>query len=392
MQYIYENKEKLKELQTLNGKCAIVQNKDGVYQKVYLDNDNFLADRFHRKIKSEMEWFEKIIRHSPTVGSFYENLLRTTLKEFAPVNNCIGTGFVFDSTRKKHGKQIDVLVYDDSDRSVIYRCDEFVVIHPSSVISTIEVKKTLNSTILKEVVKNSFYNNLGQEPLNFNKVQSLKIFSYKLQCQKQTICKALVSALEDCIESLRVSCDGVNGLLPITYCSLPSLYFLDEPFYITTNLVKNEDGSFSIAINIHDTEGSGSIGALLESAIQENKQKVLEHEKSFLQNVLRRAPETIKIKGNICLVDNVSYRDFINAFPEHKKALSILEFNGFKPISLMLPKGTDLSMYANPNSFFASVKATYEMYKYDANSPETIFVAAATFNQAFKTGSIVAPI
>ncbi|EMN7216669.1 hypothetical protein WB841_004459, partial [Vibrio vulnificus] len=156
MQYICEDEDKLNDLQTPNGTSVVIQDGDGVYQKVYLDDDNFLADRFHRKIKSEMEWFEKIIRHSPTVGSFYENLLRTTLKEFAPANNCIGTGFVFDSTRKKHGKQIDVLVYDDSDRSVIYRCDEFVVIHPSSVISTIEVKKTLNSTALKDVVKSTF--------------------------------------------------------------------------------------------------------------------------------------------------------------------------------------------------------------------------------------------
>lgn len=379
MHYISEDNDKLKDLQTPNGACAIIQDGDGVYQKVYLDDDNFLADRFHRKIKSEMEWFEKIIRHSPTVGSFYENLLRTTLKEFAPVNNCIGTGFVFDSTRKKHGKQIDVLVYDDSDRSVIYRCDEFVVIHPSSVISTIEVKKTLNSTVLKEVVKSTFYNNLGQAPLNFNKVQSMKIFSYKLQCRRETICKALVSALEDCIESLKVSCDGRNGRLPITYCSLPSLYFLDEPFYITTNLVENEDSTFSIVANVHGTKGSGSIGALLESAIQENKRKVLEHEKSYLQNVLRKAPETIEIKGNISLVDLVSYRDFINAFPEHREALSALELNGFKPTSLMLPKGTDLSKYTDPNTFFASVRASFEMYKYDADSPETTLVAAENF-------------
>ncbi|MDE1334175.1 DUF6602 domain-containing protein [Vibrio aestuarianus] len=379
MRNISEDKDKLKDLQTPSGTCAIIQDGDGVYQKVYLDDDNFLADRFHRKIKSEMEWFEKIIKHSPTVGSFYENLLRTTLKEFAPANNCIGTGFVFDSTRKKHGKQIDVLVYDDSDRSVIYRCDEFVVIHPSSVISTIEVKKTLNSTVLKEVVKSTFYNNLGQEPLNLDKVQSIKIFSYKLQCRRETICKALVSALEGCIESLEVSCDGRNGHIPITYCSLPSLYFLDEPFYITTNLVKNGDSTFSIVASVHDTKGSGSIGALLESAIQENKHKVLEHEKSYLQNVLRKPPETIEIKGNISLVDDVSYRDFINAFPEHRAELSTLELNGFKPTSLMLPKGTDLSEYTDPNTFFSSVKAGFEMYKYDADSPESTLVSAENF-------------
>ena len=154
---------------------------------------------------------------------------------------------------------------------------------------------------------------------------------------------------------------------------------MDEPFYITTNLVKNEDSTFSIVASVHDTKGSGSIGALLESAIQENKHKVLEHEKSYLQNVLRKPPETIEIKGNISLVDDVSYRDFINAFPEHRAELSTLELNGFKPTSLMLPKGTDLSKYTDPNTFFSSVKAGFEMYKYDADSPESTLVSAENF-------------
>ncbi len=62
MQYICEDEDKLNDLQTPNGTSVVIKDGDGVYQKVYLDDDNFLADRFHRKIKSEMEWFEKIIR------------------------------------------------------------------------------------------------------------------------------------------------------------------------------------------------------------------------------------------------------------------------------------------------------------------------------------------
>lgn len=379
MNYVVENEDKMKDLQKPNGQGVIIQNSHGVYTKVYLDDDNFLADRFHRKIKSEMEWFENIIKHSPTVGSFYENLLRTTLKDFAPSSNLIGTGFVFDTTRKKHGKQIDVLIYDDSDRSVIYRCDEFVVIHPSSVISTIEVKKTLNSTTLKEVVRSTFFNNLGQSSEKYNNVQSIKIFAYKLQCKKETICKALTDVLTECIESLRVSADGQDGYLPISYCALPELYFLDENFYLETKLVKNSNNSFSLAIHDHKTPNNGSIGALLESSIKENRSKVLEHEKSFLQNVLRRPPAIITVNGQLSLIDNIPYNKFVMNFSDYMVELANLEIDGYKPVNIMVSKGIKLNQFVDPNDFFNRSSASFELFKYDEKSSDSIFIHASKF-------------
>lgn len=379
MEYIFENKNKLKDLQEPSGQGVIIKDHLGIHRKLYLDDDNFLANRFHRKIKSEMEWFEKIITHSPTVGSFYENLLRKTLREFAPSSNQIGTGFVFDTTRKKHGKQIDVLVYDDSDRSVIYRCDEFVVINPSSVISAIEVKKTLNSTTLKDVIRSTFFNNLGQDKVKYSCVQNIKIFSYKLQCKKETICNALVTVLEECIESLKVSVEGQTGHLPITYCALPQLYFLDEQFYIETKLKTNNENLFFIEAHVHDTQSNGSIGALLESSISENRDKVFEHEKSYLQNVLTLPPKVLRIEGTLSLIDNLSYHDFVEHFSNYKSALAALEYNGHKPVSLTLSKGVDLFEYSNPNEFFSSCFATFEMYMYSEDKISSIHVAVNEF-------------
>ena len=379
MKYVVESEDKMKDLQHPSGQGAIIQNSLGVYTQVYLDDDNFLADRFHRKIKSEMEWFETIIRHSPTVGSFYENLLRTTLKDFAPSSNLIGTGFVFDTTRKKHGKQIDVLIYDDSDRSVIYRCDEFVVIHPSSVISTIEVKKTLNSTTLKEVVRSTFFNNLGQSSEKYKSVQNIKIFAYRLQCKKETICKALTDVLEECIESLRVSAEGKDGYLPISYCTLPEVYFLDENFYLETKLVKNSNNLVSLAIYDHKAPNNGSIGALLESSIKENRSKVLEHEKNFLQNILRRPPTIIEVNGLFSLIDIIPYNSFVINFADYKMELANLEINGYKPVNIMVSKGIKLNQFIDPNDFFNSSSASFELFKYDEMSSHSMYIPASKF-------------
>ena len=174
-----KEEQEIVDLQQPSGRCIIVEDKNtGLLEKLYWNEENFLADRFHRKIKSETQWFENVIKHAPTVGSFYENLIRNTLREFAPTNNKVGTGFVYDSSRDKHGKQIDVLVYDDSDRSVVYRCDEFVVINPGSTISAIEVKKTLSATNLKDVVRSTFYNNLGWNGRKYKEINTINIFGF----------------------------------------------------------------------------------------------------------------------------------------------------------------------------------------------------------------------
>jgi|GEM_PF-4869785 len=360
-----KGKQDFFDLQQPSGKCIILEDKNtGLLRKMYWNDENFLADRFHRKIKSESSWFENVIKHAPTVGTFYENLVRNTLREFAPTSNKVGTGFVYDSTRDKHGKQIDILIYDDSDRSVVYRCDEFVVINPGSVISAVEVKKTLNSTNLKEVVRTTFFNNFGWDNKKYPGVNTINIFAFSLSCRKETIITALKEALEDCISSLLVEADGKLGLFPITYCTLPDVYFLDENFYLQTHLLAKEDG-FELEIN--DVSGTGSIGAFLDNVTRENPLKINADEKSYLYRRIRPLPETYRVKGSFDLIDIIPFPDLVDAYPQSREELLSLSLDGKKPVSLYVQKGLKFSSYESAQDFFKKSNASIEFFD-DGNS------------------------
>ncbi|KGD63508.1 hypothetical protein Y5S_03144 [Alcanivorax nanhaiticus] len=369
MSNLTKDEQKILDLQSPAGQCMVLQDSSsGLLHKVYWNEEDFLAKRFKRKIESETNWFESIITHAPTIGSFYENLLRSTIKEYAPTNNKIGTGFVYDSSRNKHGKQIDVLVFDDSDRSVVYRSDEFVVVNPGSVISAIEVKKTLNPTNLKDVVRSSFYSNLGTSNSRLKNIQNLRIFSYSLSCKKDTIVKALVEVLAECVSSLEISAeDGRSGLLPITYCSLPELYFLDEDFYVTTELVRIEGKHFKVQVIVEKAPGSQSMGRLLDSVVRENPEKILPHEKSYLARPIKPIPDVIDVEGDLYLVDVYSLHELIHEYPESKQKVEALEINGAKPISLHVPKGIKVSGFESVGHFFRDSGTVVEFFKEDGS-------------------------
>lgn len=360
-----KEEQKIIDLQSPAGQCMVLQDStSGMLHKMYWNEEDFLAKRFKRKIKSETDWFESVITHAPTIGSFYENLIRATIKEYAPTNNKIGTGFVFDSSRNKHGKQIDVLVYDDSDRSVVYRSDEFIVVNPGSVISAIEVKKTLSSTTLKEVVRTSFYSNLGTHNPRYKNIQKFRIFAFSLSCKKEAITKALVEVLQECIGSLEVGGpSGESGIIPITYCSLPALYFLDEDFYITTELERVSDKHFKLQVRVEKAPGDQSIGRLLDSVVKENPEKIGPHEKSYLARPIKPPPDVIDVKGEFYLIDMISLHELIRAFPDSRKTIEAMELKGAKPISLHIPKGVFVNEYETMNEFFESSGSVMEFFK-----------------------------
>jgi hypothetical protein len=361
-----KSEQEIIDLQLPSGKCLILQDQNtGLLSKHYWSNDNFLAERFHRKITSETDWFEKIIKHAPTVGGFYENLIRTTLKEFAPSSNKIGTGFVFDSSRHKHGKQIDVLIYDDSDRSVIYRSDNFVVINPSSVISAIEVKKTLNSTNLKDVVRSTFYNNLGGGSNKYSNVQKIKVFAFALSCKKETICNALVDILEQCVETLKVGTENGLAMLPITYCSLPDVHFLDENFYLETSVVKKESGHFSLKVTAIHASQTGSLGVFLESVVREKRNNTGPQEHSYFSNPIKPIPDTYDVKGEFVLVDIINFPVILDIFSNFEQLLLDFRYQGLKPLSLHVPKGVDISSYESPIEFFKLSGSLIEFFNED---------------------------
>lgn len=92
----------------------------GVLHCFNYDSDLFLGDRLSQRLRSEQGWFEKLVAHAPSVGTFYEDALRAIVADILPSGLKLGTGFIFDSTTRRYSKQIDILIYDDSTLAPFY--------------------------------------------------------------------------------------------------------------------------------------------------------------------------------------------------------------------------------------------------------------------------------
>lgn len=344
----------------------IVKNpENNTFEEYYDNNEYILAERFYRKIKAETNWFENLITHNPTIGTFYEDLLRNTLSEFAPKNNIIGTGFVYDSEMETHSKQIDILIYDDSDRSVLYRNGEFVIVYPGSVLSVTEVKKTIGTSELKNVVRTTFFNSMGSYSKNYSGIQKLNIFAYSLSCKIQTLCKSLVSVLEECINELKINEDG--ALAPTSRCSLPQIYFLDDEFYIETSLEQKNGIKYELKVELHKTIRAGSLGVYLTNTLKQNYNKITPFESNLLSSKVRKMPEEIRVRGDLLLVKKISFKRILKHFSAEREELEALEYEGLKPLSIFIPITMNLVDYSKYKDLFTIHGAMIECYNPETN-------------------------
>src|SRR5258708_2456975 len=103
------------------GTEVLVKLDSGLLTSYAIEADFFLAERFARLIDADTNWFEAIVSHQPTVGAFYEILLRNSLAQLAPLGCEVGTGFVLDPHKKVHGKQIDILTWNSTSSSPIFK-------------------------------------------------------------------------------------------------------------------------------------------------------------------------------------------------------------------------------------------------------------------------------
>lgn len=84
-----------------------------------------------------------LIRHTGTVGTYREDLLRNTVRQLLPTRYQANTGFIENSPR-----QLDIIVWDASRFAPLFRDGEVVVVPRDAVRGVIEVKTTLDTTAL----------------------------------------------------------------------------------------------------------------------------------------------------------------------------------------------------------------------------------------------------
>lgn len=217
--------------------AVVIAHDDGIQSYHPIDDRYFLAERFAKIVHADTEWFERVISHQPTVGAFYEILLRNALKELAPVGCEIGTGFVLDPHRPVHSKQLDIIAYDRSKSSPIFKNGELVVVRPSSTLSVTEVKKTLRFHDIEQTIDATFFANLGSRPLRselFEGVQSVNIFGFSSELNPHRIAENIRDYLEKKIHYTRVLAGPQKrrGSITIEKIVLPNVFIRKNRSYI----------------------------------------------------------------------------------------------------------------------------------------------------------------
>jgi Domain of unknown function (DUF6602) len=93
-------------------------------------------------------------RHNYSSGAFREGLLRSFLASTLPKSVSVDSGFIYGFDQVENSRQIDILVWDSSRHSAVFRAGDFVIVSPESVIAALAVKSKLDSAQLRDALEN----------------------------------------------------------------------------------------------------------------------------------------------------------------------------------------------------------------------------------------------
>ncbi|HWX26464.1 MAG TPA: DUF6602 domain-containing protein [Steroidobacteraceae bacterium] len=93
-------------------------------------------------------------QHNYSSGTFREGLLRNFLASVLPTSVSVDSGFIYGFDQVPNSRQIDILIWDSSRHSAIFRTGEFVIVSPESVVAAISVKTVLDRSGLRDSLDN----------------------------------------------------------------------------------------------------------------------------------------------------------------------------------------------------------------------------------------------
>jgi len=87
-------------------------------------------------------------------GIYRESLIKDVLRKFVPQGVAIDTGFIYGYDKKKNSDQLDIIIWNSSKHSPVYKTNDFVVLSAESVISVISVKSRLVTKEIEDGLSN----------------------------------------------------------------------------------------------------------------------------------------------------------------------------------------------------------------------------------------------
>ncbi len=173
----------------------IVVKVNGLHEAWPLRSNFFVAERISRRVRGEMGWFENIVSHAPSVGSFYEAVLRSALKEVLPERLALSSGFVYSRRQERHSKQLDLIVHTREDEALLYKQDDFAIVQDNLVHQVGECKKTLTKEDLTNIVDSTLFSDLGARFGTADPFPRVNVFAFASKAKTSSV----VRWLDDCI-------------------------------------------------------------------------------------------------------------------------------------------------------------------------------------------------
>ncbi|MFO1144153.1 MAG: DUF6602 domain-containing protein [Amaricoccus sp.] len=327
---------------------------NGILEARIFDPDLFIGERQSRRLRAEVGWFEKLVRHAPTVGSFYEDALRGLLSEHLGGDISIGTGFIFDELTRSASKQFDIISFHNSE-APLYKAGNFFVINPAIVHSLIEVKKTLTSKLLRELVVNTFNVFSGWNRELPSNAQRLYIFAYKCIMSNESIMRAMKAGIEKAMQDLSPEAQSGGkvrvGQIGVT---IPCLFLLDRNRYFLTELIghpKLETG-YEVRISEFQSHSDDSLPELIASVRSGMLKPHGEISTNLLTPPYRKKITSQHMEDPILLCRRVSMRELAEVyFPSERERIASFRYEGMRAYGAMLSSRHDLPSIGSFSKF-----------------------------------------
>ncbi|HSX42720.1 MAG TPA: DUF6602 domain-containing protein [Candidatus Saccharimonadales bacterium] len=116
-------------------------------------SDEFV-ESFAVEMLGKFARLNKLIKHSPSIGSYHEEVVKTVIQNFLSDRWTVKTGFVYKNDGEVSA-QVDLMIIDEnSPAAYIFKSGDFAVVTPECVVAVIEVKTKFSAENFAGAIKN----------------------------------------------------------------------------------------------------------------------------------------------------------------------------------------------------------------------------------------------
>jgi hypothetical protein len=208
------------------------------------DLDDFFLSS-NRELLATVNKLDNLIgdKHWLSVGIYKETLLKKMLRKVIPKKYSVDSGFVIAADQDGNiirSAQTDILIWDSTNYSPVFRDDDFVIIPPESCKIMIEVKGVLNRRDIRGTINNF------DKLIDFRKIPLMNsyniskyLFAYKLKDIKfpDGLFSTIYSSYNEC-KNMLID-DRINTIQkgwPQDSSSWP-LYHIDGIFILSEGII-----------------------------------------------------------------------------------------------------------------------------------------------------------